>query len=1122
MNPGAMAEVFVAAAPALQEAVELAGESSASSEDRLAAANDFAEILADIWSRLEPLGPHLAELLGLMEMAVSGLPDLAEDSDGEAMALVLELLALLEAHFEAPDDEEVIEALLDLATSESFDPPLSDESASRWRAPAEPRTEPEPEAAEPLERVAAERGGVEPPRGASLASAVAAHQVIEEPDETELGDAAAELYALLAYAVEDSREELLRRIRAIAGASDGEARAGAARACRDILARFAGAAAEAGFVSLATLCASLGYQFAAMPPEVAWPDSMLEDLERLPRCLLEYLEAPLVASTRIELVETLLDPRWPNPLSPVNAEELILELYRDPLLVESEERPSRAREIEPEDLDLRPAEEIDAAILASFRREGPDLALGLATVLQRIIAGAGGEAALREAQRFAHTLKGSANVCGVRAIAVLSHHLEDLLEFLTEQGVAPSAALGETLTAGADGLAIMFDVLEGVEPWDPEALRPIMLEVLDWANRIDREGLAALGDEASAPRSTVASDSAEAAPEAAPDEDEAYIQVPARVIDDLLRQVGELTMTLSQSEERLRQAQRTLRESGEIEQRNFLYVAELEKLVDLRGLGSQGVGGGSSSPESVFDPLELEQYNEMYIATRHLNEGVSDARELARTLGETLGDLDELSRQQIKLSQRMRQLTMATRLVPVASVVARLQRVTRQTCRATGKEVELIVHGGETRIDGEVMDRLMPVLLHVIRNAIDHGIELGDQREIAGKPRQGRLDIGFGHLGDRIQLVIGDDGRGLDLARVRAKAIDIGLIDADAELSDQEAALLTLRPGFSTRGQVTQVSGRGVGMDVVASTVRALGGSLAIDSEPGKGYRLTVRLPASLLTLYCLLVRCDEQLLAIPANEVRLAVVSDEGEIQETGDGWTFRHAEGTFALSHLNSLMGVPARDPRQGRQVVLLVDSEIGERAIMVEALLEGRELVIMKLGALIPRVPGLMSASILGDGRVVPIIEPRGLSRVVAGADSSDRLAQQATERARPPTVLVVDDSLSMRRILSRLVEDSGYRPLAARDGLEAIRILARDPVDALLVDMEMPQMNGLELTAHLRSQPATSALPIAMITSRSTEKHRREAVRAGVDAYFVKPYRDEEVLDFLQQAVEPASQ
>ncbi len=399
---------------------------------------------------------------------------------------------------------------------------------------------------------------------AALAAVAATSGADLDADEAVLSADAAELYALLASAVEDSRAELLRRIQAIADAPDAPTRAATARACQDIVARFAGAAAEAGFVAFATLCAGLGYQFAAMPPDDAWPASLLQGLAQLPQRLLDYLEAPLAASTRIAVVETLLDPRWPDPLSPVNAEELVLELYRDPLSLEAEAVPERPTEVASEDLELRLAEDIDASVLASFRREGPDLALKLATVLERIIAGEGGEDALRQAQRFAHTIKGSANVCGVRAIAVLSHHLEDLLEFLTEQGLAPSAALGTTLAAGADGLAVMFDVINGIEPDDPEGLRPIMQEVLDWANRIDRQGVAALADDGgeSGPLARIADgrdwSRLGRARETAPDEEETYIQVPARVIDDLLRQVGELTMALSQSEERLRQAQRAL------------------------------------------------------------------------------------------------------------------------------------------------------------------------------------------------------------------------------------------------------------------------------------------------------------------------------------------------------------------------------------------------------------------------------------------------------------------------------------------------------------------------------------------------------------------------------------
>ncbi|NEV64186.1 response regulator [Thiorhodococcus minor] len=957
----------------------------------------------------------------------------------------------------------------------------------------------------------------------------------------DLSEEAVELLAILASAVEEMGDELAARIEDIAHTGEPECRHDAALAAQEILVCLADASSQAGFLAFSSVCASLGYKIAAMPAETAWAQAHVEALRQLPERVQAYLFDPLAELTREALVELLALPHWTEPTTQGDAAELVAGLFREPLSLETEKGPLRPEQIEAEDLALDLAEDIDAAVVASFRREGPDLTNQLAIVLQKVIDGAGGEDDLRHAQRLAHTIKGSANVCGVRAIAVLGHHLEDLLEFLTDEELKPGPSLGDSLAAGADGLAIMFDVLNGVEAYDPDAFQAIMQEVLDWANRIDREGKAALADAAPAveitpvetPPETEAEPGADRAPEVAAepaaqtapasetDQDEAYLQVPARTVEELLRLVGELSMALSQSEEQLGRAQRTLREASELDRRNLLHIAELEKLVDLRGLGTRGGQHSSAELEERFDPIELEQYNEMYINTRRLNEGVSDVRELTQTLDGTLRSMTELSLQQVKLSQQLRQLTMGTRLVAVSSVVPRLQRAVRQTCRTTGKQAELRVQGSDVRIDGDLLDRLMPAMMHMVRNAVDHGIESPEEREAAGKPRQGRMEVCFKQLGDQVEVTLSDDGRGLSLERIRAKAIDKGLIDDGADLTDQELAMLTMRAGFSTRDQVTQISGRGVGMDVVASTIRSLNGTLELDTEPGQGYRFTARMPASMLALYCLLVQCNEQLLAIPANEVRLAVLSDEGSVEETRDGWIFEHEEGRFPLTQLNKLMGLPGRDPDCRRQVVLLMNTEVGEQAVMVDALLEGRELVVMRLSPLVPRIPGLLSASILGDGRVVPIVELRALIRVASGADLSHLAAQDAGEEVRPPTVLIVDDSLSMRRLLSRLAEDGGFRPLTARDGMEAIQTLTRDAVDVLLVDMEMPQMNGLELTAHLRSKPETASLPIAMITSRSTEKHRRQALQAGVDEYFVKPYREDDVLDFLQQALEQVS-
>ena len=1137
MSQVGLSELFSATLPGLQQAVQTAGDPTVDPEEQLAAVAAFTECLADLWPSLES-EPYLCDFLAFLDVNVGVLPEQAARGDEMAAVQILELMALLEAHLSAPDDDEIVSALLEMAASEIFESPLPPEAIAAWpqnTASAdhdERRSERQDEPPEVVATSVVSESQADAAPIEELTSTAVFTAATENEQAPELSPEASELLGILAMAITESREEFLTRIEEIAAAPDAEARASAAQSGQEILDRFATASAQAGFLALSTLCAGLGYQIAAMSPKVEWPAALIDTLMQLPWRMLAYLERPLEADVCRELVAVLQNPHWLDPLSTANAESLAHELKEDPLLLEADSGPSHPVAIEDEDLSLAPATDIDPIVLTSFRREGPDLAHKLADVIQTLVAGGGDEEALRQAQRWAHTIKGSANICGVKAIAVLSHYLEDLLELLTTQGLRPSHALGDTLAAGTDALALMFDMFNGVEPPDPDGLRGVMQEVLDWANRIDREGAAALSPAAeearpaSPPRAEPPVDAeTPVAPSPAPSPDEsaeredAYLQVPAQTMDDLLRLVGELSVALSQAEEQLGRARHLLSESGEIEHRTSLQVAELEKLVDLRGLGLQS-GTHPGSP-SAFDPLELEQYNAMYTVARRINEGVSDAHELGRTLNGTLHELGEAIQHQGRLQRLIQRLAMETRLVQVDSIVPRLQRAVRQTCRATGKDAELHVLGGETPIDGEVLDRLMPALMHLVRNAIDHGIEPPDEREQLGKPRAGRLEIRFAPAGDQIAVTCGDDGRGLDLERIRAKAISAGLLAASATPTDQELRLLTLQPGFSTREAVTHVSGRGVGMDVVANIVHTLNGTLAIESQPGAGYRLQLRLPASRLTLYCLLLRHGDHLFAVPANEVRLALLIDDGDCAETPEGWQFCHEGQCYPLHRLGRLFGGPPGAPeRQGRSVLIL-SSDHGDRAVLVDALLEGRELVVMKPGAMVPRVPGLMAVSVLGDGTVVPIFEMGTILRVAESGDL-ELSWHEETDSTKPlPTVLVVDDSISMRRLLSQLVTDAGYRALTASDGMDALQILEREQIDLLLVDMEMPRMNGLELSAHLRSRSDTQALPIGMITSRSSEKHRHQAAQVGIDRYFVKPYRDDDVMEFLQQALAQVS-
>lgn len=1111
MNATAFAEVFYPAIPDLREAVVLAGDVAATQEARLTAANAFAELLGELWSAAEEAGAHITELLALIDGFVSGLPHCdADQNDG--IMIALQVIALLDAHLAAPNEPEMIAALLEAASAEVFDPPLSEATLALWRG-------------EESCQLAVGSFQNQPPLFSDD------DQPIDEcaltTDNRQLSADALELLAILSAAADDSCQDFLHHLSKIAQAQQVSARAAAIAACQDILSRFTEASADAGFAAFAALCAGLGQQLSIQSPLAAWPELLLENLTHLPQRMQDYLADPLAESPRRALVATLTCAHWTQPLVANCAAELAEALYQDPLALESEIVPLRATQVADADLALTPAEDIEASVFAGFCREGVDLTQRLASVMQVILGGGIIDDALQQAQRYAHTLKGSANVCGVRAVAVLGHYLEDVLEFLADNALAPNPALGETLVAAADGLAAMFDVINGIEYHDAATFRPLMQQVLDWVCRIEQDGAMALEYAAPPPfqhdislfppainsEPVTLSDAVETPQQTtiAHDVDETYLQIPARAIDDLLRLMGELALALAQSEEQLKQIQRTQTEVDDVELHNLRQVNELEKLVDLRGLGSETTGA-----ELAFDPLELEHYDEMSITTRRLNEGVNDARQLARTVANHVSGLEELSQQQFKLSQEIRQLTMDTRRVPVHTIIGRLQRTVRQTCRATNKEATLEIRGDTVRIDGEVLNRLIPALMHILRNAIDHGIESPAQRQAIGKPQQGQLVISFQQLGDQIEVTFSDDGAGLDIERIRAKAIASGLITANTELTPNELILFTLRPGFSTREQVTQISGRGVGMDVVANTIHALNGILTITSERGHGYQLCARLPSSLLTIRCLLIDCNDAPLALPINDVRFAVLAAEGEIIAHGNDWQFHYHDAVYPLLHLNTLMGLPA-PLEMTKGVVLVMQADHGDHAVLVDLLIDSRELVVKTLGALVPFIPGVINASILGDGRVVPIVELRALLRLTTRTDCIVNSLETATAQIKLPTILIVDDSLSMRQLLAQLVTDSGYRALTARDGMDALNTLRKETIDVLLVDMEMPQMNGLELTTHLRARPEMRNLPIAMITSRSTERHRREALQAGVNHYFVKPYHDEAVLDFIQHAL-----
>jgi len=413
-------------------------------------------------------------------------------------------------------------------------------------------------------------------------------------------------------------------------------------------------------------------------------------------------------------------------------------------------------------------------------------------------------------------------------------------------------------------------------------------------------------------------------------------------------------------------------------------------------------------------------------------------------------------------------------------------------------------------------------LMHMLRNAVDHGIESPAERQRLGKPPVGRIELGFEREGNSILIRCQDDGAGLDLAAIRRTALERGLIMADQPLTDEELARLILLPGFSTRGGATQTSGRGIGMDMVHSRLLAMKGSLRIQTRAGRGCLMELRLPVTLISTHALLVRLRDHMLAIADRGIEQILYSGVGSIQHLGKITTFRMGEEVYELTSLDALFNLPPdhRTHRRTTPSVLLVREETGAlHAVLAQEIVDSRDLVVKHMGQYLPKLNGIVGATILGDGSVVPVLDlPELLRAPVAGAPAralAGAAAPLTASTPHRPFVLAVDDSLSVRRALAQFVQDAGFEVRTARDGLEAIEIIKGKRPDLVVADLEMPRMNGLELTAHLRANQATRQLPVIMITSRSTEKHRREAETTGVNVYLTKPFMEDELLGHIHQ-------
>ncbi|MFF7706400.1 response regulator [Pseudomonas sp. NPDC007930] len=743
----------------------------------------------------------------------------------------------------------------------------------------------------------------------------------------------------------------------------------------------------------------------------------------------------------------------------------------------------------------------DQELLQVFLDEGFDIVESTGAALLRWQAEPGNTLEVENLLRDLHTLKGGARMVEIAPIGDLAHELETLYERLSSGTLQASPVLFKLLQKGHDRLGQMLDALRSGQAVQADET------VLGQINRFGQAQGPAAG--LAEPRP--------AAPEPAPALLERgsvdMVKVTALALEELGNLAGEAAIARGRVEQQVNDTRSTLHE----------VEVTLQRMRDqLLRLDSETQAGrreqAAESTYEDFDPLEMDRHSQLQQLTRALFESVSDLLDLKDTLDDRTHEAQALLAHQARVSSQLQEGLMRTRMVPFERVVPRLQRIVRQVAEELGKQVVFETGHADAEIDRTVLERMIAPLEHMLRNAVDHGLEPAEARLAAGKPEVGLIALEVTHEGAEVVIELADDGAGVPLDAVRSKAIKRGLLAADSDMSDRDVMQFILQPGFSTAQKITQISGRGLGMDVVHEEVKQLGGSMTIDSRRGIGARFQIRLPLEVSVNRALLVPCGEELYAIPLNSIEGIVRVKPADLDAYYRQQPPRYRYGGISheLRYLGELLSGAQRPALLGEEQplpVLLVRAHDHQVAVQVDAISGSREIVVKGLGPQFSAVPGLNGATILGDGRVVLILDLLGQIRAqhlrpALPAAPAEAFADGA--QGRPRLVLVVDDSVTVRKVTSRLLERHGMRVLTARDGVEAMLILQEQRPDVMLLDIEMPRMDGFEVASKVRQDSRLKTLPIIMITSRTGEKHRERAMAIGVNEYLGKPFQETQLL------------
>ena len=785
------------------------------------------------------------------------------------------------------------------------------------------------------------------------------------------------------------------------------------------------------------------------------------------------------------------------------------------------------------DDDIDAIDVIDPDLFPIFEEEAAELLPQLGGALRQWAARPDNLGARSEVLRALHTLKGSSRLAGAMRLGEMAHRLESAIEQLDAETVTTDQI--DPLQGSFDGLQANFDALRAIGQTPADTVVTLPVEAAN--GRPDAtEQLSAVtaetvtGAAAPAPAVRLPGPSQLAPLRVAASQS---VRVRAQLLDRLVNQAGEVMISRSRLDVRLGQFRSSLSDlSGNLDrlrqQLRDIEVQAESQMQSRLALSKDSAAG--------FDPLEFDRFTRVQELTRMMAESVNDVATVQRNLQRAMeGAEDDLIAQGRQARELQRDL-LRTRMVEFEGIAERLYAVVRQASKETGKQIKLDITGGSIEMDRGVLDRMTPAFEHLLRNCVAHGIEDPEVRAAAGKPASGTITVDLHHEGNDVSVEFRDDGAGLNLPRIREKALSQGIVEPGVELSDADAANLIFMPGFSTASEVTGLAGRGIGMDVVRAEINALGGRIETSTEAGKGAAFRMVLPLTTAVTQVVMLRTGDLAVGVPANVVEIVRRTSAADLEEAYRTGVFDDGMEKVPFFWSGALLQASARshEPAGKTRPVVIFRSAAQRVAMHVDEVLGNQEVVVKNLGPQLSRLPGLAGMSVLASGAVVLIYNPVALATVygdqvraasvgmapapeaeeVGAGGGKQVVSPQLAGTSQVPLVLVVDDSITVRRVTQRLLQREGYRVALAADGLQALERLQEERPTVVLSDIEMPRMDGFDLARNIRADGALRDLPIIMITSRIAEKHREHAMELGVNHYLGKPYSDEELLSLIQ--------